>query len=176
MIKTKEEYIKVYQELDNLLKQKEPLLEIEQKINELNRAIKEKTTQIKDYETQQKIAQMQSCNHLFVMYHSSYDGQESTKLCQCVRCGLNNFEKDDSKLEQEMKVIFTFLSLLNARFTPKTFFLTPDEAYYYVQLALNQNKELSDEEINQLIKQKDEEKRNIMQNHPRKKVTRIYPQ
>ncbi len=106
---------------------------------------------------------MKQCNHLFVMYHFSYDGSEQTKLCRCVKCGLNNFRKNDGRKEKEMQTIFSHLSLFNANFIPKTYFLTPLEVEQYASLAIQQKPEITDEEIKTIIKQKEEEKRVAMQ-------------
>ena len=54
---------------------------------------------------------MKQCNHLFVMYHFSYDGSEQTKLCRCVKCGLNNFRKNDGRKEKEMQTLLDLLIL-----------------------------------------------------------------
>jgi len=163
MITNNVEYQKAQKEFEALLKEKEPLLEIEKQISILNQAIASKRREIAEYLEEQAILNMKQCNHLFVMYHSSYDGSEQTKLCRCVKCGLNNFRKNDGRKEKEMQTIFSHLSLFNANFIPKTYFLTPLEVEQYASLAMQQKPEITDEEIKTIIKQKEEEKRVAMQ-------------
>lgn len=94
-----------------------------------------------------KIQHMKTCNHIFVMTSHGFDGQETEKYYYCIRCGLNNNLGFNNSLESKMKSIWHQLYLGQYQVVPGTRFLKPWEVVEKAQQWIENDPNISNEEI-----------------------------